>query len=115
MGTLGSKWKPFYEIGRDINVYEHESTDVLASREGSISVLFKTIRRIGIKKAHVDEPAWYYLIVKYENPEEKTKKLKIMLFSPFRDQGQREFAMEVQTSLEKSLPPDIRQEGSWPF
>ncbi len=107
------KWKPYYKIGRDLSFYDREDTYLLGATAGSVSIPYKSIRRIGLKKALVEQPAWYYLIVKYDLPDGRKRKTKIMLYSPPEGQGFKEFAIEVQTALEKALPPEVSAKGAW--
>jgi len=115
VSPFNMKWKPYDEIGRDLKIYDRESLEAFAAKEKSVSVPFAAIREIGMKMSLMEEPRPCYLKVKYEREDRKTRKLKIMFLRPPGDQGMREFAMELQTALEKALPPDIAAKGSWLF
>jgi len=109
-----TKTRPHYESGRNLETYDKESFDVLASRDKSISVPYSNVQRIQMKKALVEKPAWYYLIVHHRDSEGKKSKLKIMINSP-QEQGQLEYAIEVRTMIERALPTSILQNAEWPF
>jgi len=113
VAPFNMKWRPYYEQGRDISFYERENIYLLGATPGSVSIPFKSIRKIGLKKALVEQPAWYYLILKHDLEDGRKRKTKIMLYSPPKDQGFKEFAIEVQTALEKALPPELVAEGRW--
>jgi len=114
VGKFTTKTKPLHASGRSLEVYDKESIDVLASRDKSISVPYSTVQRIQMKKALVEKPAWYYLIVHYEDSEGKKGKLKMMIHAP-QGQGQLEYAIEVRTMIERALPTSILLNAEWPF
>lgn len=113
VAPFNMKWKPHYKTGRDLGYCEREDTCLLGARDKSVSIPYKNIRRIGLKKTLVERPAWYYLHVKYDLEDGERKKTKIMLYSPPEGQGFKEFAIEVQTALEKALPPETLAKGTW--
>ncbi len=114
IGKFTTKTKPLHASGRSLEVYDRESIDVLASRDKSISILYSTVQRIQMKKALVEQPAWYYLIVHHEDSEGKKGKLKMMLHAP-QEQGQLEYAIEVRTLIERALPVSVLQNAEWPI
>lgn len=109
-----TKVKPPHTSGRSLEVYDKESIDVLASRDKSISIPYSIVQRIRMKKALVEEPAWYYLIVHYEDSEGRKGKLKMMLLPP-QEQGPLEYAIEIKTRIERALPISSLQNAEWPF
>jgi sporulation protein YlmC with PRC-barrel domain len=109
-----TKTKPPHASGRSLEAYDKESIDVLASRDKSISIPYSNVQRIRMKKALVEQPAWYYLIVHHEDSEGKKGKLKMIIHAP-QEQGQLEYAIEVRTMIERALPTSVLQNAEWPF
>jgi hypothetical protein len=109
-----SKTKHPHSSGRSLEAYDKDSIDVLASRDKSISIPYSSVQRIRMKKALVEQPAWYYLIVHHEDTEGKKGKLKMMIHAP-QKQGQLEYAIEVKTMIERTLPMSVLQKAEWPF
>jgi hypothetical protein len=113
VGKFTTLTKPLHASGRSLEAYDKESIDVLASRDKSISIPYSTVQRIRMKKALVEQPAWYYLIVHYEDSDGKKGKLKIMIHAP-KEQGQLEYAIDIMTMIMRVLPTSVLQNAEWP-
>ena len=113
--------------------YANDSLDSLAAREGTITIPYTSVRHIRMKGVHKNEGGMHYLYLEHTGPDEKKKKLKILLWSPTRVSGdtfwaaardsgtlaieqnaiQLKYANSVKQKLERVLPVSVLQDAEW--